>query len=85
MMRQSGKTPFQMRGSGCVTKDVGKVFTAMVTGASPKGTWVRLEDPPVEGKLTKGFEGVDVGDYLKVKLIRVDMHHGAHRLCNSKR
>ncbi|PIS02842.1 MAG: exoribonuclease II [Chlamydiae bacterium CG10_big_fil_rev_8_21_14_0_10_42_34] len=57
-------------------KDVGKVFTAMVTGASPKGTWVRLEDPPIEGKLTKGFKGLDVGDYLKVKLIHVDVHNG---------
>lgn len=57
-------------------KEVGRKFDAMVTGASPKGTWVRLMTPPVEGKLTKGFQGVDVGDYLKVKLIRVDVKNG---------
>lgn len=48
----------------------------MVTGASPKGTWVRLMTPPVEGKLVKGFEGVDVGDFIKVKLIHVDLVKG---------
>lgn len=57
-------------------KDVGRTFKAMVTGAGPKGTWVRLQTPPVEGKLTKGFEGVDVGDFLKVKLIHVDIRNG---------
>ncbi len=57
-------------------KDIGKTFDAMVTGAAPKGTWVRLFAPPVEGKLIKGFEGVDVGDYIKVKLISVDVVKG---------
>ncbi len=57
-------------------KEIGRTFGAMVTGAAPKGTWVRLTAPPIEGKLVKGFEGVDVGDYLKVKLIRVDVKNG---------
>lgn len=57
-------------------KEVGKTFDAMVTGAAPKGTWVRLMTPPIEGKLIKGFEGVDVGDFLKVKLIHVDVFNG---------
>lgn len=59
-----------------LAKEVGRSFKAMVTGAAPKGTWVRLQTPPVEGKLTKGFEGVDVGDFLKVKLIHVDVRKG---------
>lgn len=59
-----------------LVKDIGKEFKAMVTGASPKGTWVRLLTPPIEGKLVKGFEGVDVGDYLHVKLIHVDVKNG---------
>jgi len=41
-----------------------------VTGAAPKGTWVRLLTIPVEGKLVHGFEGVDVGQRLRVKLMR---------------
>lgn len=57
-------------------KEIGRIFPAMVTGASPKGTWVRLQAPPIEGKLTKGFKGVDVGDFLKVKLTRVDVLNG---------
>lgn len=57
-------------------KQIGNTFNAMVTGASPKGTWVRLMTPPVEGKLVKGFEGVDVGDFVKVKLIHVDLAKG---------
>lgn len=59
-----------------LAKEIGRSFKAMVTGATPKGTWVRLQTPPVEGKLTKGFEGVDVGDFLKVKLIHVDVRKG---------
>lgn len=58
-------------------KEVGKIFSALVTGAAPKGTWVRLLNaPPIEGKLVKGFKGVDVGDHIKVKLIKVDVLNG---------
>ena len=55
---------------------VGEVFDAVVTGASPKGTWVRLQRPIVEGKLERGHEGRQVGDRLRVKLIHVDPPKG---------
>ena len=55
---------------------VGDVFDAVVTGASPKGTWVRLQRPIVEGKLEGGHGGLQVGDRLRVKLIRVDPQRG---------
>ena len=55
---------------------IGERFDAIVTGASEKGTWVRLLQLPVEGKLVKGFEGLDVGHRLRVKLIRTDVEHG---------
>ncbi|MBS0625678.1 MAG: RNB domain-containing ribonuclease [Verrucomicrobia bacterium] len=55
---------------------IGEKFSALITGASPKGTWVRLKTPPVEGKLTRGCEGFDVGDTLEVKLLRVDILNG---------
>lgn len=48
---------------------------ASVTGASDKGTWVRLLHPPIEGKLASGFEG-DVGYRLRVQLIRTDVERG---------
>jgi exoribonuclease-2 len=54
----------------------GKRFDAIVTGASSKGTWVRILDPDAEGKLQKGFEGLDVGDRLKVELVHTDVERG---------
>jgi VacB/RNase II family 3'-5' exoribonuclease len=51
-------------------------FDAIVTGASSKGTWVRIFRPPVEGKVVRGFEGLDVGEHTRVELIRTDVGHG---------
>jgi exoribonuclease-2 len=55
---------------------VGESFDAIVTGAAPKGTWVRINGQPVEGRLVEGFSGLDVGDRLRVKLIRTDVEQG---------
>jgi VacB/RNase II family 3'-5' exoribonuclease len=55
---------------------VGETFDAFVTGASAKGTWVRLTAPPVEGRVVRGFEGLDVGDRVSVKLERTDVERG---------
>ncbi|MEO7192428.1 MAG: RNB domain-containing ribonuclease [Vicinamibacterales bacterium] len=55
---------------------VGDEFAAVVTGASAKGTWVRLAGPPIEGKLERGYEGLDVGDAVRVKLVHVDPERG---------
>lgn len=54
----------------------GQRFDAIVTGASEKGTWVRVLDPPVEGKVVQGFTGFDVGDRVRVKLIDVNVERG---------
>ena len=55
---------------------IGETFDSIVTGASEKGTWVRLLSIPVEGKLEEGLEGVDVGDQIRVQLILVDVQQG---------
>ncbi len=55
---------------------VGEAFDAIVTGASSKGTWVRVGAPPIEGKLFHPRAGLDVGDRLRVKLTGVDIDHG---------
>ncbi|HJW13317.1 MAG TPA: RNB domain-containing ribonuclease, partial [Thermoanaerobaculia bacterium] len=55
---------------------IGERFDAIVTGAGEKGTWVRVFDPPVEGKLVHGFEGLTVGKKLRVKLITTDVERG---------
>jgi len=51
-------------------------FDAICTGAGDHGTWVRIFQPPVEGRLFSGFEGIDVGNKLKVKLVHVDIDKG---------
>ena len=55
---------------------IGEQFDSIVTGAAAKGTWVRLLTIPVEGKLVAGFEGVDVGDRIRVQLTSVDVQRG---------
>ncbi|HEX8992557.1 MAG TPA: RNB domain-containing ribonuclease [Anaerolineales bacterium] len=55
---------------------IGEKFDGLVTGAADKGTWVRLVDIPVEGKLVQGFQGIDVGDRVRVQLIDTDVERG---------
>ena len=55
---------------------IGEQFDSIVTGASEKGTWVRLLTVPVEGKLVDGFEGLDVGERARVQLIDTNVERG---------
>ncbi|TFG69608.1 MAG: RNB domain-containing ribonuclease [Anaerolineales bacterium] len=55
---------------------IGERFDAIVTGASGKGTWVRLRTVPVEGKLISGFAGLDVGDRVRVQLTGINVERG---------
>ncbi len=55
---------------------IGDQFDAMCTGAAEKGTWVRIFHPLVEGRLLHGYEGVDVGNRLRVQLIHTDVEKG---------
>ncbi len=55
---------------------IGEQFDAIVTGASDKGTWARLLDIPVEGKVVQGFEGLDVGDQVRVQLTAINVERG---------
>lgn len=55
---------------------VGQTFSAVVTGTTPKGVFVRVLNPPVEGRLVRGEAGVDVGDQLRVTLVSTDPEHG---------
>jgi VacB/RNase II family 3'-5' exoribonuclease len=64
---------------------VGNTFDAIVTGASPKGTWVRVLKPPVEGKLIKGDAGAKVGDELRVELAGVNVERGFIDFVRSKK
>lgn len=55
---------------------IGEQFDSFVTGASDKGTWVRLLQPPIEGRLESGFEGLEVGHRLRVQLVSTDVERG---------
>lgn len=55
---------------------IGQSFDAIITGAADKGTWVRVLQPPTEGRLTLGFQGAKVGDHLRVKLVHTDVQRG---------
>lgn len=70
--RQVGKSAAAM----VLESRIREKFDAVVTGASDKGTWVRLLHPPVEGRLVSGFEGMDVGHRLRVQLTHTDVERG---------
>jgi exoribonuclease-2 len=59
-----------------LAESVGKKFSAVVTGVTPKGVFVRIAEPPVEGRLMRGEQGVDVGDQIQVTLLATDPTRG---------
>ena len=70
--RQVGKSAAAL----LLEAQIGHQYDAVVTGASDKGTWARLLDIPVEGKVVQGQHGLDVGDRVRVQLISVDVERG---------
>jgi exoribonuclease-2 len=55
---------------------VGERFDGIVTGASSKGTWVRIDHPAAEGRVVRAYQGLDVGDHVVVELIDTDVERG---------
>lgn len=55
---------------------LGAEFDAVVTGVTPKGTFVRLLDPPAEGRVVRDEGGLDVGDTLRVRLVATEPTRG---------
>ncbi len=55
---------------------VGETFDAVVTGVKPKGTFARLLRPPADGRVVKGFRGLDVGDRVRVRLLSTNPDRG---------
>jgi len=62
---------------------IGAMFDAVVTGVTSHGTFVRVFQPHVEGLLAQGQRGVDVGDKIRVKLIRVDVERAYIDFCRA--
>jgi exoribonuclease-2 len=55
---------------------VGESFDGVITGAADKGTWVRVFNPPVEGRVVRGFQSLRVGDQVHVVLVHTDFDRG---------
>jgi VacB/RNase II family 3'-5' exoribonuclease len=70
--RQVGKSAAAM----LLEHRIGEQFDAIVTGAAEKGTWARLLTIPVEGRVVHGFEGLDVGNRIRVQLTHTDVERG---------
>jgi len=70
--RQVGKSAAAL----LLESKIGQQFDAIVTGAADKGTWVRLLTFPVEGKVMQGYEGLDVGNRVRVQLLSVNVDMG---------
>ena len=59
-----------------LSSQIGTVFKGIITGASKKGTWVRIFEPAVEGKIIRSFKNLKVGQKVLVKLKHVDVAKG---------
>jgi ribonuclease R len=59
-----------------LSKRIGDTFEAVVTGRGPKGVFVRLLDPPAEGRVVKGEGTLDVGDHTRVRLVATEPTRG---------
>ena len=70
------RTVLKAAGATLLQGRIGDAFDAIVTGAAPKGTYVRIAKPLLEGRLVRGAEGADVGDALRVRLVAVDAAQG---------
>jgi VacB/RNase II family 3'-5' exoribonuclease len=55
---------------------VGQTYDAIVTGAADKGTWARTLVPPLEGRIVRGFQGLKVGQSVRVQLLSTDVNRG---------
>ena len=76
-------------GASLLAERVGESFAAIVTAASPKGTYARLLSPPVEGRIVRGDRGLDVGDTVRLTLLVADPVRGhidfAHETTDASR
>ena len=74
--RKVERTVRKVAGAALLADRVGDGFTAVITATSRKGTYARVLNPPVEGRIVAGAEGLDVGDTVRLTLLRVDAERG---------
>jgi exoribonuclease-2 len=74
--RKVERTLRKMAAAALFGERIGDVFDAVVTGASNKGVYVRTVSPPVEGRVMRGEEDLDVGDRVRVRLVATNVDQG---------
>jgi exoribonuclease-2 len=74
--RKVERTVRKIAGAALMADRVGDSFPAVITAAERKGTYARLLNPPVEGRVVSGTEGLDVGDTVRLRLVSVDAAKG---------
>ena len=74
--RKVERTVRKMAGAALLAERVGDSFAAIVTASSAKGMYARVLSPPVEGRIVRGGHGLDVGDTVRLTLLRVDAERG---------
>ena len=55
---------------------IGQHFSAIVTGSSPDGVWVRVLSPPAEGRVISNPHDLKVGDRVQVELVGTNVERG---------
>jgi len=74
--RKVERTMRKVAAATLLASRIGDEFDAVVTGATPKGTYARLFRPPAEGRVVHGEAGLDVGDKIRVKLVDTEPTRG---------
>lgn len=74
--RKVERTMRKVAAASFLSRRIGEEFTAIVTGVKNSNVYVRLLRPPAEGKLVESFEGLDVGDRVKVRLVDTNVEKG---------
>jgi exoribonuclease-2 len=74
--RKVERTMRKVAAAQLLSSRIGNTFDAIVTGATDKGTFVRLVHPPAEGRVVRGEQGMDVGDAVRVKLVDTEPSRG---------
>lgn len=74
--RKVERTVRKIAGAVMMADRIGDSFAAVITAAERKGTYARLLNPPVEGRVMSGAEDLDVGDTVRLKLVGVDAARG---------
>ena len=74
--RKVERTMRKVAAAALFAERVGETFPAIVTGASKKGVYARALSVPIEGRVVRGGDDLDVGDTVRLTLIGTDPARG---------